>query len=91
MVDDADYMGNNNMMDGMGGGDGFPGIDLSKIGGAQGSGGLPDMGDLGSGSEDDDDGDMPALEGAEVDQQHPADSKPTQTSSATSSKIAEVE
>lgn len=51
-------------MNPMGGDGGFGGIDFSKLGAAQGAGGLPDMGDEEGegGSSDEEDDDMPELE-----------------------------
>lgn len=47
---------------GFGGQGGFGGIDFSKLGAAQGMGGLPDMGGDAPDSDEDDDEEMPELE-----------------------------
>jgi hypothetical protein len=75
----------------MGGGDGgFGGIDFSKLGAAQSTGGMPDLGDLGGeeGGESSDDEDMPELE--ENDNAKPADAKPAEDAAVSKPKIEEV-
>lgn len=79
-------------MGGMGADGGFGGLDFSKLGGGAG-GGMPDLGDMG-GDEDDEDEDMPALEGDdEEDTTGDAKGKGTEKTEdapAASSKIEEV-
>jgi len=80
--EDEDYMSKMNPM--MGGGDdgGFGGIDFSKLGAAQGMGGLPDMGGDAPDSDDDDDEEMPELEDEKA--------KPAGDAKAEGKKIEEV-
>jgi len=92
--DDDDYMSKMNPM--AGGDGGFGGIDFSKLGAAQGMGGMPDLGEManeGEDSSDDDDDDMPDLEGdEEKPQAAPEAAKKTEEATATAApKIQEVE
>jgi len=90
--EDDDYMSKMNPMGGGGEEGGFGGIDFSKLGAAQGMGGLPDLADMAengpdSSASDDDDEEMPALEGE--DETPVAAEKPKDAPAA--AKIQEVE
>ena len=83
-------------MNPMGDGDGgFGGIDFSKLGAAQGAGGMPDLGDMANADEDssdDDDEDMPELEGAEEKPEAATEAAKTEETTTTAApKIQEVE
>lgn len=93
--DDDDYMNKMNPMGGDGDG-GFGGIDFSKLGAAQGMGGMPDLGEMANADEDssdDDDEDMPELEGDDEKPEAATEAaKKTEEASTTAApKIQEVE
>ena len=74
---------------------GFGGIDFSKLGAAQGMGGMPDLGEMANADEDsdDDDEDMPELEGDDEKPEAATEAaKKTEEASTTAApKIQEVE